>query len=137
FPGGEPAHNMRIGIDASQGALSQVALVRPDGSKIYFPATHGKRHAVGAGGGARVMHLDGIGTDWQMIHALIEGIASGGTQGLRIEKFFGFADVDEDFLYFRFDANISADSPVAVDDHYTRPSGAGLTVPAPGVLSND
>ncbi|HYI09018.1 MAG TPA: Ig-like domain-containing protein, partial [Thermoanaerobaculia bacterium] len=130
--------NMRLGVSAGEGTVSHTAIVNPDGSMILFPTpTRGKRRSVGSPGAPRVITLDGDGADWQALNALVDGIASSGTQGLRIIKFFAFANVDDDFFYFRFDANLSADAPFANDDNYQREEGQGLSVPAPGVLAND
>jgi VCBS repeat-containing protein len=130
-------HEMRIGVEAQQGSAIHTAIARRDGSAPVFPEMpRGRRRATSPPGAVRVIIMDGDGTDWLPLTALIDGIAAGGSSNLRILRFFAFSAADG-FLYFRFDANLSTDAPVAVDDEFPRPAGAGVTVPAPGVLLND
>jgi VCBS repeat-containing protein len=130
--------DIRIGIQARQGVAGHTVLRRPDGSSVLFPtAPRGKRRSAASPGGARLMSLDGLDSDWQFVNALFDGIAAGGDSSLRIIRFFGYADGAGEHLYFRFDAHISMDAPFAEDDTFTRPEGEGLNVDAPGVLAND
>jgi VCBS repeat-containing protein len=136
FGSGTP-DEMRIGIQATSGAAVHTAVLRPDGSPALFPGVRGKRRSAGAPGAPRVITLDGNDADWFGISPFLNGIASGGTAGLRIIKVSAFSDVVTDRLYFLFDANISTDAPFASDDDYVREAGSDLTVLAPGVLAND
>ncbi|HEY0156888.1 MAG TPA: Ig-like domain-containing protein [Thermoanaerobaculia bacterium] len=129
--------DMRIGVQATSGAAVHTALVRPDGSPALYPGLSGKRRSVSAPGAPRTITLDGNDADWFGITPFLNGIAGSGTPGLRMVKVSTFADVVTDRLYFLFDANISTDAPIASDDEYDRPAGSNLTIPAPGVLSND
>ncbi|HEX8616213.1 MAG TPA: Ig-like domain-containing protein, partial [Thermoanaerobaculia bacterium] len=130
--------NMRIGVQAAQGAAVHTAIVRPDGSSLMYPGPRpGKRRAVGAPGSARVIVMDGNDVEWTGLKALIDGIAAGGTPSLRMIRVTAYTDQETDHLYFLFHVNTSADAPFASDDSYDRPAGAGLAVPAPGVLAND
>ncbi|HEU4889478.1 MAG TPA: Ig-like domain-containing protein, partial [Thermoanaerobaculia bacterium] len=142
FPETTTPRNMRIGLVGSQGTTVHTALTRPNGDLVFFPApARSRRRAVAAPGGPRVITLDGIGTDWNGLKAMFDGIGASGVPGMRIEKFFGFADTNFNILYFRFDANLSNSAPFAANDFYTRAIGSGLTVPGvngdPTVLEND
>ncbi|HEX8169718.1 MAG TPA: Ig-like domain-containing protein [Thermoanaerobaculia bacterium] len=135
--GSTAPHNLRLGFVGNQGAASHVALRKADGSNILFPATVSRRRTVGSGGAARVITLDGAGSDWNAIEPLVDGIAASGTPAMRMLKIYGFASPGEGQLYFRFDANVSTTTPFASDDIFARTVGSALNVPAPGVLSND
>ena len=135
-PSGMPT-GLRLGFDASTGASVHSAVAHANGASIIYPPKAGKRHAVGVGPQARTFQLDGSPEDWGAITPLVNGIASGGNRTIRIIQVFAFANSTDEFLYFRFDANVSSDAPFAEDDNYNRPPGEGLTVPAPGVLAND
>ncbi|MDQ3282910.1 MAG: Ig-like domain-containing protein, partial [Acidobacteriota bacterium] len=130
--------NMRVGIEASQGAAVHTAILRPDGTMITYPGPRiGKRRSTASPGNARVITLDGIGDDWTGLSILVDGIASSGNSALRIIRLYAFSDSETDNLYFRFDANLSNSAPFAQDDRYTRPAGKPLSVATPGVLAND
>ncbi|MFL6244509.1 MAG: beta strand repeat-containing protein, partial [Thermoanaerobaculia bacterium] len=142
FPDTTTPRNMRIGLVGSNGTTVHTALARPNGDLVYFPApSRGRRRAVAAPGAPRLITVDGIGTDWNGLKAMFDGIGATGVPGLRIEKFFGFADTSRDILFFRFDVNLSTSAPFAANDLYTRTVGSGLTVPGvngdPTVLAND
>jgi hypothetical protein len=142
FPEPATPRNMRIGLVGIQGSTVHTAVTRPNGDLVFFPApARGRRRAVAAPGGPRLITLDGIGTDWNGLNAMFDGIGASGVPGLRIEKFFGFADTNLNLLYFRFDVNLSTSAPFAANDFYTRAIGEGLTVPGvngdPTVLEND
>jgi VCBS repeat-containing protein len=136
-------HKMRLGIDARQGSLSHVALTsNPGNAPVFFPSPSiGRRRAVGNPGEERVITLDGVDADWQGIKPKFDNIGSEGVVGLRMLKLFGYADVEHDYLYFLYEANVSGDVPFAAPDFYTRTVGQGLTVPGlqgdPTVLAND
>ncbi|HYH07456.1 MAG TPA: cadherin domain-containing protein [Thermoanaerobaculia bacterium] len=135
---GAEVPRMHLGVQATQGALSHTEVGLSDGSLVIFPETpRGKRRASSAPGSPRMITLDGVDGDWAGLPPIFNGIAAGGTNGLRIVKVNAYANSNDDFLYFLFDLNVSTDAPIAVDDSYERPAGAGLTVPAPGVLDND
>jgi hypothetical protein len=137
FPGGVAPANMHVFFDATLGVANQVVTTKPNGDPILYPtAPAGRRHSVHVGD-PRMITLDGLATDWGMISPLVEGLASGGSQALRLIKIYAFSNPNDGFIYFRFDANISTNAPFANDDTYSRALGSGLTVPAPGVLSND
>jgi hypothetical protein len=142
FPDTTTPRNMRVGLVGSQGSTVHTALVRPNGDMVFFPApSRGRRRAVAAPGAPRLIVVDGNGADWNGLKAMFDGIGASGVPGLRIEKFFGFADTNRDILFFRFDANLSTSAPFAANDLYTRAIGSGLTVPGvngePTVLEND
>ncbi|MBV8516272.1 MAG: tandem-95 repeat protein [Acidobacteria bacterium] len=137
FSGGVAPEVMHLYFDGTLGVANQIVTTKPNGDPILYPtAPAGRRHSVHVGD-PRMITLDGLATDWGMISPLVEGLASGGTQALRLIKIYAFSNPNDGFIYFRFDANISTNSPFAADDTYSRAHGAGLTVPAPGVLAND
>jgi VCBS repeat-containing protein len=128
---------MRFGVEAQQGSIFHRAFDLPGGTPALFPVPR-RRRAVAAPGAPRVITLDGDGSDWTGIAPLFNGIASGGSPGLRMIQLFAHADVERDLFFFRIDANISTDVPFATDDEYERQQGEpALSVPAPGVLAND
>src|SRR5688500_8099985 len=87
FPESTMPRNMRIGLVASQGTSVHTALTRPTGEMVFFPApARGRRRAVSAPGAPRTITLDGIGTDWNGLKAMFDGIAAGGVAGLRLQK---------------------------------------------------
>ncbi|HEX6640208.1 MAG TPA: Ig-like domain-containing protein, partial [Thermoanaerobaculia bacterium] len=137
-------HKMRLGIDARQGSLAHVALTsNPGNAPVFFPSPSvGRRRAVGSPGEERVITLDGIvDVDWKGIKPKFDNIGAEGVVGLRMLKLFGYADVEHEYLYFLYEANVSGDVPFAAPDFYTRTVGQGLTVPGlqgdPTVLAND
>jgi VCBS repeat-containing protein len=135
---GTEVPRIHLGVNATQGSLTHTAMGLTDGSAVYYPEMpRGKRRASSAPGNARTITLDGNDGDWGGLDPLFNGIAGGGVNGLRIIKINAFANSADDFLYFLFEINVSSDAPIAVDDAYERPAGAGLTIPAPGVLDND
>jgi VCBS repeat-containing protein len=130
--------NMRVGVEGAQGAAVHTAILGPDGSIVVYPQPRrGKRRSVGSPGSPRVMVLDGLENDWTGLGPLFQGIAAGGSPSLRIIKVTAFSDNANDQLYFLFNAFLSSDAPFADDDEFPRPAGAGLAIPAPGVLDGD
>jgi hypothetical protein len=135
---GAEVPRIHLGVQAVQGSLTHTAHGTTAGQAVYYPETpRGKRRATSAPGTVRMITLDGSDNDWNGLDPIFNGIAGGGVNGLRIVKVNAFANTADDFLYFLFELNVSSDAPVAVDDQYERPAGAGLTVPARGVLAND
>jgi hypothetical protein len=131
--------NMRIGIEATKGSLTHTALTDSDGSIVFLPAPpHGRRRAVGPPGTPRSFTLDGVDTEWLPLDEKFDGIGAGGSFGLRILRAYAFVNTTDDFIYFLYDANVSADAPFADDDRHKRvPGHETLEIPAPGVLGND
>src|SRR6185436_15575218 len=134
FNGGS-IHQMRLGFDATDGFSYHRALTQPNGSPTIFPETPKQRSVHRSGG--RVFILDGLDPDWEGINALVNGIAAAGSTAVRLLRIFAFANDTDDFIYFRFDAFIDDSGPFAQDDNYARKPGEGLSVAAPGVLTND
>ncbi|HYR29787.1 MAG TPA: Ig-like domain-containing protein, partial [Thermoanaerobaculia bacterium] len=136
-PNGTPT-NLRLGFDATTSGATHSATVTASGTPIIYPRPGGKRHSVAApGGDRRFFQLDGNANDWGAITPLVNGIASGGSNVIRMIQAFAYANVTDEFIYFRIDANAASDAPFAEDDDYNRPPGESLSVPAPGVLAND
>ncbi len=136
--GGMPS-GLRLAFDARSGSSTHSATATSTGASIIYPERSGKRRSVAApGGDQRFFQLDGNGADWGAIDPVVNGIAGDGTAAIRMIKAFAYANATDEFVYFRVDANGGSDAPFAEDDEYSRTTGqATLSVPAPGVLSND
>ncbi|HSP15269.1 MAG TPA: putative Ig domain-containing protein [Thermoanaerobaculia bacterium] len=124
--------SMRIGFVVVNGSQNTTVLTDADGNPILFPGTEPKRRAVG--GRALTFEMDGQTGDWAGLSPLVSGDAEQ-SNGLRILNVYAF--VTGEFAYFRFDAQSQSAAPTARNDSYATPLHTPLTVPAPGVLSND
>jgi len=133
--------DLRLGFETKRGSATHTSLLDDDGSDIIIPAPPVRRRAVGPPGAARNIILDGSLSDWQGIDSTVYGIASEGSQALRVLRVFSWFDPSgnpsEKFLYFAVVARLSSDMPFADDDTYTRRKGQNLAVAGPGVLQND
>ncbi|MEO8381418.1 MAG: Ig-like domain-containing protein, partial [Acidobacteriota bacterium] len=133
--------DLRLGYETTRGTATHTVLLDGDSSDIIIPARPVRRRAVGSPGTPRAIVLDGLLGDWQELDSTVYGIASDGTQALRVLRVFSWFDpgvpVGEKYLYFAVVARLSSDMPYADDDIFTRHKGESLAVAGPGVLQND
>ncbi|HEX7151336.1 MAG TPA: cadherin domain-containing protein [Thermoanaerobaculia bacterium] len=135
LPGGELGPKTQLGFIGRTGSSTHVAFDLNNDAPILYPAGNKvKKRSVRPYGSHNIV-LDGKGEDWGNIDQLAEGIASGGSQTLRIFKAFAYEGASH--LFFRLDARLNSSSPIAIDDHHTVTPGGTLTVPDRGVLEND
>ncbi len=123
---------VRLGFIGMAAGATQ-AVLGTDPSPIIFPPVSIRRRVVGSG--AVLITVDGIGTDWGGIEPIAPGTAADGSSALRIIN--AYATGSSATFWFRIDSKILGSAPTAVDDSYTGRQGRSLTIPSPGVLTND
>jgi VCBS repeat-containing protein len=127
-------NQMRVGFVVQSGASIGAVFTNGDGSAILLPAKLGRRRVAGVPGDERVIHLDGIGTDWNGLDPIASHVTNSGASATTLNAMYAF--LDEANLYFRIDSG-SSPAPTANDDIYNVRQGHLLNVGAPGVLQND
>jgi hypothetical protein len=138
-PAGMP-RDVRAGFEIKHLPAVQTAFVDGNGDDIIVPAPPVRRRSITFDRTrARRITMDDSLDDWQLIPSSVYGIASDGTQALRLLRVFTFANPDpaDPYLYFAAIARLGSNDPYADDDFYVRAEGQPLVVGGPGVLSND
>jgi hypothetical protein len=127
---------IQAGFDATRTPSEQLALVNADNTPIIIPPPPVRRRGIGVGPDRHIT-MDGNLADWGAISPIIIGLASNGTDNLRLLRIMAWPDPNDNHLYFAVTAYLGSDHPYADDNIYPRLPDESLSVPAPGVLDND
>ena len=126
--------DLRVGFDATRTVSEHSVLVNADGTQIVIPPPPVRRRAISPD---RHITMNGNLTDWGKITPAVFGVASTGTDTLRLLRLLAWPDTNDNHIYFAVTAYLGSDHPWADDDVYQRLPNESVSIPAPGVLDND
>jgi len=134
FGAPEMPRDLHVAFDATRTVANHTAFVNADGTAIVIPPPPVRRRAISPD---RHIAMNGNLTDWGRITPAVFGVASNGTDTLRLLRILAWPDTNDNHIYFAVTAYLGSDHPWADDDLYQRSPGESLSIGAPGVLDND